>query len=47
VTICPPIFGILVERLGGYGGAWLMLGAGMALALLLLVPVRERAVAIS
>ena len=47
VTICPPIFGILVERLGGYGGAWVMLGAGMALALLLLVPVRERAVAIS
>jgi predicted MFS family arabinose efflux permease len=47
VTICPPIFGMLVERLGGYGGAWVMLGAGMALALLLLVPVRERAVAIS
>ena len=47
VTICPPIFGIVVERLGGYGGAWAMLAAAMLLALLLLLPVRERAVALS
>jgi MFS family permease len=22
VTVCPPVFGLVVERLGGYGAAW-------------------------
>lgn len=42
VTICPPIFGLAVERAGGYGTAWVGLAATMALALALLLPVRER-----
>jgi sugar phosphate permease len=46
VTVCPPVFGLVVERVGGYGFAWGALAAGMAVALLLLIPVRER-VAIS
>lgn len=41
VTICPPIFGVVVERLGGFGAAWSGLAATMLLALLLLIPVRE------
>ena len=45
VTVCPPIFGIVVERLGGFGAAWVTLAAGMVGALLLLVPVRERVLA--
>jgi predicted MFS family arabinose efflux permease len=47
VTVCPPVFGLVVERVGGYGFAWGTLAAGMVLALLLLIPVRERAMAIS
>ncbi|HZP35682.1 MAG TPA: MFS transporter [Methylomirabilota bacterium] len=42
VTVCPPIFGIAVERLGGFGAAWVTLAVGMVAALGLLVPVRER-----
>ena len=42
VTVCPPIFGLVVERAGGFGAAWLSLAASMALGLLLLIPVRER-----
>ena len=42
VTVCPPVFGLLVERVGGYGFAWGTLAAGMVAALLLLIPVRER-----
>jgi predicted MFS family arabinose efflux permease len=45
VTVCPPIFGIAVERLGGFGAAWLALSVGMVAALVLLVPVRERILA--
>ena len=47
VTVCPPIFGLVVERLGGFGAAWVALAAGMLVALLLLMPVRERAMATS
>ncbi len=42
VTVCPPLFGLLVDRAGGFGGAWLTLAATMVAGLLLLVPVRER-----
>lgn len=45
VTVCPPIFGIAVGRLGGFGAAWLALAVGMVAALVLLVPVRERILA--
>ncbi len=45
VTVCPPIFGIAVEHLGGFGAAWLALAVGMVAALVLLVPVRERILA--
>jgi ACS family hexuronate transporter-like MFS transporter len=41
VSICPPIFGLVVERLGGFGAAWVATAVVMALALGLLVPVRE------
>ena len=47
VTVCPPIFGLVVERVGGFGAAWLSLAASMALGLLLLIPVRERAMTTS
>ncbi len=47
VTVCPPVFGLVVERVGGYGFAWATLAAGMVVALLLLIPVRERAMATS
>ncbi len=42
VTVCPPIFGLVVERVAGFGAAWAALAASMVLALLLLIPVRER-----
>jgi ACS family hexuronate transporter-like MFS transporter len=42
VAVCPPVFGLVIERLGGYGAAWGTLAGGMVVALLLLVPVRER-----
>ena len=41
VTVCPPAFGLLVERVGGYGVAWVAVAAGMVIELLLLAPVRE------
>ena len=47
VAVCPPVFGLVVERVGGYGFAWGTLAAGMVVALLLLIPVRERVVATS
>ena len=47
VTVCPPIFGLVVERVGGFGAAWLSLAASMVLGLLLLIPVRERAMTTS
>jgi predicted MFS family arabinose efflux permease len=47
VTVCPPIFGLVVERLGGFGAGWVALAASMVVALLLLIPVRERAMATS
>jgi predicted MFS family arabinose efflux permease len=47
VAACPPVFGLVVERVGGYGFAWGTLAAGMVVALLLLIPVRERAMATS
>jgi ACS family hexuronate transporter-like MFS transporter len=45
VTVCPPVFGMVVERLGGFGAAWITLAVGMVVALLLLIPVRERLLA--
>jgi sugar phosphate permease len=45
VAVCPPIFGLVVERVGGFGAAWVTLAVGMVAALLLLLPVRERALA--
>jgi predicted MFS family arabinose efflux permease len=47
VTVCPPVFGLVVERVGGFGVAWVALAASMVLALLLLIPVRERTMSIS
>jgi predicted MFS family arabinose efflux permease len=47
VTVCPPVFGLMVESLGGYGTAWLVLAASMGAALLLLIPVREGTMATS
>jgi len=41
VTICPPLFGVLVERAGGWTVPWIVLAAAMATALCLLIPVRE------
>ena len=41
VTLCPPIFGLAVERLGGFAIPWAGLGVAMAVTLLLLIPVRE------
>jgi len=41
VSICPPIFGLAVQRLGGFGIPWAALGVVMALNLCLLIPVRE------
>lgn len=47
VTVCPPLFGLVVERMGGFGFAWIALAVIMVLALLLLIPVRERTLATS
>lgn len=47
VTLCPPVFGLVVEGLGGYTGAWVALASSMVVALFLLAPVRERALAAS
>jgi len=41
VTICPPLFGALVERTGGWTVPWIVLAAAMAVGLCLLIPVRE------
>jgi MFS transporter, ACS family, hexuronate transporter len=41
VTVCPPLFGALVERAGGWTLPWVTLAAAMVLALCLLIPVRE------
>ena len=41
VTVCPPLFGALVEWAGAWTMPWLVLAAAMALALGLLIPVRE------
>ena len=41
VTICPPIFGLAAEHLGGFGVPWAGLGLVMAATLCLLIPVRE------
>jgi predicted MFS family arabinose efflux permease len=41
VSICPPLFGLVVERLGGFGVAWVGTGIVMLLGLGLLIPVRE------
>jgi sugar phosphate permease len=47
VAVCPPIFGLVVERVGGFGAAWVALAVGMVAALVLLLPVRERVLAAS
>jgi MFS family permease len=41
VTVCPPLFGALVEWVGGWTVPWITLAAAMVLALGLLIPVRE------
>jgi sugar phosphate permease len=41
VSMCPPLFGLLVENWGGFAVPWVMLAIAMAAALLLLIPVRE------
>ncbi len=41
VTVCPLLFGLLVERMGGFALPWVGLAVVMTLALLLLIPVRE------
>jgi len=41
VTLCPPLFGLVVEA-GGFPLAWTLLALSMAPAMLLLGPVRER-----
>lgn len=41
VTLGPPAFGWLVERVGGYRGPWMALAATMPVALLLLGFIRE------
>ncbi len=41
VTVCPPLFGELVERAGGWTLPWVTLAAAMVVALCLLIPVRE------
>lgn len=41
VTLCPPIFGLVVERSGGFTGAWVGSAIIMLLSLGLLLPVRE------
>jgi MFS transporter, ACS family, hexuronate transporter len=41
VTICPPIFGLAAERLGGFAVPWALLGVAMAANMCLLIPVRE------
>jgi MFS family permease len=47
VAVCPPVFGLVVEHVGGFGAAWVALAVGMVAALLLLLPVRERVLAAS
>jgi sugar phosphate permease len=41
VSVWPPLFGLLVEGAHGFRLPWVVLGLGMAGALLLLLPVRE------
>jgi MFS transporter, ACS family, aldohexuronate transporter len=41
VTVCPPLFGALVQWAGGWTLPWIALAGAMALALCLLIPVRE------
>jgi ACS family hexuronate transporter-like MFS transporter len=41
VSICPPLFGLAVQRLGGFSVPWAGLGLVMAVNLCLLIPVRE------
>ena len=43
----PADLGLVVEGVGGFGAAWVTLAVGMVAALLLLIPVRERAMATS
>ena len=41
VTVYPPLFGLAVERLGGFAVPWVGLGLVMVATLCLLIPVRE------
>ncbi len=41
VSLCPPLFGLAVQRLGGFAVPWAMLGIVMAMNLCFLIPVRE------
>jgi MFS family permease len=40
--ITPPLFGLLVDRTGGYGYAWLLLTLGAGIILILLAFYREK-----
>jgi len=41
VSVCPPLFGLAVQRLGSFSVPWAALGLVMAANLCLLIPVRE------
>ena len=41
VSFCPPLFGLAVQRLGGFAIPWAALGIVMAANLCFLIPVRE------
>ena len=47
VSLCPPLFGVAVQRLGGFSVPWAGLGLVMAVNLCLLIPVREGRMEIS
>jgi predicted MFS family arabinose efflux permease len=47
VTVRPPLFGLAVERYGGFAGPWAGTGLIMMFALCLLLPVRERRMALT
>ena len=47
VSLCPPLFGLAVERLGGFTLPWAALGIVMAVNLCFLIPVREGRIELS
>jgi len=47
VSLCPPLFGLAVQRLGGFTLPWAALGIVMAANLCFLIPVREGRIELS